>query len=442
MSEAIPTADRLPLLGSALEIGRDPFHFLEEAPKTYGRVFRVSIPGLSFVCCADADLAKQVLVEKSERYRKDPHELNLLGSLLGDGLLTASGERWERGREHVQPAFYPGKLATYALDMLEQTQLMLTDWEDGQRIDAHTVATQLTLSIIARTMFGADGIEDADVITAAADAITDRFEPSKLPMEIPLWVPTPANLRYQRATDELDGVINEILHQRRNSGATDGTGERSDLCSTLVSAEVSGVLSDAEIRDHLVTMLFAGYETTAIALTYTLGLLATNPDTQNRVINEVRELEKLSPRTKLPHTDRVIREALRLYPPAYMLYRQTVIADTVAGYEIPAGTRVVLPQWAIHRSDRYYDNPHRFQPDRWTKLTDTHPEFAYFPFGGGERQCIGRRFALLELRLTLAQFLRAVRFERTSETVLSPTPALTCRPSGPVWLRVRRDADA
>ncbi|MFH5801745.1 cytochrome P450 [Haladaptatus sp. CMAA 1911] len=438
MSGSIPTAGQLPLLGSALEIGQNPFQFLEEAPKTYGRVFRVSIPGLSFVCFADAGLVKRVLVEKSDRYQKDPRELNDLGKLLGDGLLTASGENWERGRKHVQPAFYPGKLTTYALDMREQTQHQLSDWKDGQRINAHTIATQLTLSIIATTMFGADGIEETDVITTAADAITERFKPSKLPMELPLWVPTPTNRRYQRATDDLDDVIDEILRRRRESENTTSTDERTDLCSTLLSAEEAGSLSDTEIRDHLVTMLFAGHETTAIGLTYALGLLATNPEQQERVINEVRKPESLSPQTNLPYTDRVIRETLRLYPPAYTLFRQTVTADTVAGYDIPAGTRVVLPQWAIHRSERYYDDPHEFQPDRWTEMSETHPEFAYFPFGGGERQCIGRRFALLELRLTLATLLRSVRFEATSDTELSPTPALTCRPSEPVWLRIRR----
>ncbi len=439
MSDAIPTASRLPILGSALEIGRDPFRFLEEAPKRYGPVFRVSIPGLSCVCYADAALVERVLVEETERYRKDPHELDLLGELLGDGLLTAHGERWEQGREHVQPAFYPGRLVEYAEDMLEQTQYLVDGWEDGQRIDCYDAATQLTLSIVATTMFGVDDVGETDVIAEASDAITSRFAPSSVPMEIPLWVPTPTNRRYRRATDALDDVVEEILRRRRESADGVAIGDRSDLCSTLLAAGESGVLSDAEIRDHLVTMLFAGHETTAIGMAYTLGLLATHPDEQDRVITEVRTPEELSPQTALPHTDRVIREALRLYPPAYMLFRQTTTTDVVAGYDIPAGTRVALPQWSIHRSDRYYDDPLEFRPDRWDPETgEDRPEFAYFPFGGGQRQCIGRRFALLELRLCLARILRSVRLEPTPETALSPTPALTSRPDGPVWARVRR----
>ncbi len=207
----------------------------------------------------------------------------------------------------------------------------------------------------------------------------------------------------------------------------------------LVSAGEAGALSDDEIRDHLVTMLFAGHETTAIALTYALGLLATHPDEQERVLEEVRGPDELSARTALPHTDRVVRETLRLYPPAYMLHRQTTAKDTVAGYEVPAETRVVLPAWAIHRSDRYYDDPGAFRPVRWSpEMREALPEYAYFPFGGGKRQCVGRRFALLELRLAIATILRSVRLEATPATELTPTAALTARPDGPVWVRIRR----
>ncbi|WP_162354475.1 cytochrome P450 [Natrialba swarupiae] len=439
MSETIPTVGRVPVLGSALEIGRDPFRFLEGAPEEYGPVFRVSIPGLSFVCYTDAELVERVLAGKADRYRKDPREIDLLGDLLGDGLLTARGDDWERGREHVQPAFYPGRLREYGEEMLDRTADELERWDDGEVIDVHGAATRLTLSIVATTMFGVDDVAETDAIAAAADAITSRFEPSRVPMEIPLWVPTPANRRYRNATDELDDVIGSILRRRRASGDELNGGDSSDLCSALLSAGESGTLSDDEIRDHLVTMLLAGHETTAIALTYALGLLATHPDERKRVLEEVRAVDELTPQTNLPRTDRVVRESLRLYPPTYMLFRQTTKPDTVAGYEVPAGTRVVLSQWAIHRSDRYYDDPLAFRPGRWTsEMRESLPEYAYFPFGGGARQCIGRRFALLELRLVLARILRSVRLEATPETELSPTPALTSRPESPVWVRVRR----
>lgn len=437
MAGNVPTTDRLPLLGSALEVRRDPFRFMEEAPKTHGPVFRVSIPGLSFVCYADADLVERALVDRADRYRKDPRELDVLGELLGDGLLTSHGDTWERGREHVQPAFYPGRLEAYAQVMLERSRRLVEGWTDGERIDVHEAATRLTLSIVAKTMFGVDDVEETGVIADAATAIASRFEPSSVPMELPLWVPTPANRRYRRAIDELDDVVEAILRRRRSGDA--GDGERPDLCSALLSAGEAGSITDREVRDHLVTMLLAGHETTAIALTYTLGLLATHPDELDRVRAEVREPADLTPGTDLPRTDRAIREALRLYPPAYMLHRRTVEPDTVAGYEVPADTRVVLPQWSIHRSDRYYDDPLAFRPERFEpERRHDRPAFAYFPFGGGERQCIGRRFALLELRLAVATILRSVRLEATPETELTPTPALTCRPDGPVWLRVGR----
>lgn len=446
MSQSIPTPDGLPVLGNALAVGRDPFSYVEEATREHGPVFRVSIPGLSFVCYADPELVERALVAERDRYRKDPRELELLGDLLGDGLLTARGEVWERGRERVQPAFYPGRLREYADAMIESTERTVAGWQTGEHVDAHAEARDLTLSIVAATMFGTERVDETEAVARAADAITSRFEPSRIPVDVPLWVPTPANRRFERAVGDLEAVIERLLERRdwdgsesAGDGASDGSDD-SDLLSTLLSAADAGALTEDDVRDQLVTMLLAGHETTAIALTYALALLATHPDEQERAVEEVRAVDgDLSPDTPLPHTDRVVRETLRLYPPAYVLFRQTTTADTVAGYEIPEGTRVVLPQWGIHRDDRYYDDPLEFRPDRWTaELREELPDFAYFPFGGGPRQCIGRRFALLELRLTIAAILRSVRLEETSETEISPTPALTARPDGPVWLRVRR----
>lgn len=441
MSQSIPTPDGLPVLGNALAVGRDPFSYVEEATREHGPVFRVSIPGLSFVCYADPELVERALVTERDRYRKDPRELELLGDLLGDGLLTARGESWERGREQVQPAFYPGRLREYADVMIEETERAVAGWHAGEHVDVRAEATELTLSIVARTMFGTEHVGETAVVARAADAITSRFEPSRIPVDVPLWVPTPANRRFERAVADLEDVIDRVLERRKGDGS--GTGDRDDdpdLLSTLLSAAESGALTEQDVRDQLVTMLLAGHETTAIALTYALASLAAHPDERERVLGEVRGVDgDLSPDTPLPHTDRVVRETLRLYPPAYMLFRQTTTTDTVAGYEVPEGTRVVLPQWGIHRDDRYYDDPLEFRPDRWTvELREKLPDFAYFPFGGGPRQCIGRRFALLELRLTLAAILRSVRLEATSSTEISPTPALTARPKGPVWLRVRR----
>ncbi|WP_207586428.1 cytochrome P450 [Halomontanus rarus] len=440
MSQSIPTPDGLPVLGNALAVGRDPFSYIEAATREHGPVFRVSIPGLSFVCYADPELVERALVTERDRYRKDPRELDLLGTLLGDGLLTARGESWERGREQVQPAFYPGRLREYANVMVAETERTVDGWHAGEHVDIHAEARDLTLSIVASTMFGIERVDETAVVARAADAITGRFEPSRIPVDVPLWVPTPTNRRFERAVGDLEAVIDRVLERRAGEAGGRSETDDPDLLSTLRSAAEAGALTEQDVRDQLVTMLLAGHETTAIALTYALALLATHPDEQERVLDEVREVDgDLSPDTPLPHTDRVVRETLRLYPPAYMLFRQTTTADTVAGYEVPEGTRIVLPQWGIHRDDRYYDDPLEFRPDRWTaELRAELPDFAYFPFGGGPRQCIGRRFALLELRLALATVLRSVRLEATSSTEFAPTPALTARPEGPVWLRVRR----
>ncbi|WP_114577110.1 cytochrome P450 [Saliphagus sp. LR7] len=429
MSETIPTVGGLPVVGSALEVGSDPFDFLEGAAAEYGPVFRVSIPGLSFVCYADAKLVERALVTECDRYRKDDRERDLLGEFLGEGALTARGERWERGRRQVQPAFTPGRIAAYAEEMVGQTERVVGEWADCEVIDVHEEATRLTLSIVASTMFGLDSLEEAGTIAERVDAITDRFAPSRLPVEIPLWAPTPANRRYRRAAGDLEGIVDRLI-ARREPGDE-------DLCATLLSAMGAGEITESEVRDQLLTVLLAGHETTAVALTYTLASLATHPAEYDRIAREVRSAGELSARTDLPRTDAAVREALRLYPPSYLLFRQTERSDTVAGYRIPADTRVVCPQWAIHRDPRYYDAPTAFRPGRWSKDRER-PDFAYFPFGGGKRACIGRRFALLELRLAVASILRSVDLEATSDTEPSPTPALTCRPDGPVPLRVRR----
>lgn len=437
MPEELPTADSLPVLDSALELSRDPFHFMEQAAESHGPVFRVSIPGLSMVCYTDADLVKRVLVDEADRYRKGSREVEQLGSVLGDGLVTARGETWERGRKHVQPAFYPDRITKYAAEMRKHASTMVDGWDDGDRINIYEASTDFALSVIASTMFGVDDVERMDVIADAAEAITGRYEPTGLPVDIPIWIPTPANTRFRRATSELDAVVEEIIRQRRANGIPENPDDDADLCTALLAGGDAESLSDEEVRDHLLTMLFAGHETTAIALTYTLALLAQHPNEQQRVREEVRDVEQFSMQMALPRTERAIREALRLYPPVYALFRETVEPDTVAGYDIPAGTRVILPQWVIHRSRWYYDEPWAFRPDRWSDgIEESLPEFAYFPFGGGKRQCIGRRFAFEELRIAVATILRTVRLESISETNLEPRAALTCRPDGPVWLRV------
>ncbi|KPN29578.1 cytochrome P450 119 [Halolamina pelagica] len=244
---------------------------------------------------------------------------------------------------------------------------------------------------------------------------------------MPDWVPLPRNLRYRRAVDRLDGFVDRLLAERRENAVAGG----SDLLSVLLAAG----MDDTEVRDHLVTFLLAGHETTALALTYTLYCLATHPDEQAAVAAEVAKLDdRPGMDDSLPRTGRAIREAMRCYPPVHLVMREAVADDTVGGYHVPAGSLVLCSQWATHRRPGLWDDPGSFRPDRWE--ANDRPQYAYFPFGAGPRICIGRRFALLEARLVLARLLQTFRVEPVTEE-LDLAASMTLAPAGSVEVRLR-----
>jgi cytochrome P450 len=429
---AAPAPDAPPLVGHALPYARDPLGFVERAVADHGPIVSLSLPRREGLLLADPDAIGRVLAGNADNYRKGEFQRRELGGLLGDGLLISEGESWESARRAIQPAFDPGRIADHASTIVDCADDRIAEWEAGETADLLEATSEITLTVLGEALFDTD-LRDATEVRDAARAVTDRFSPrGSLPFHVPDWVPLPRNLRYRRAVDRLDTFVECLLAERRAEVGMDGeTDGGSDLLSVLLAAG----MDDTEVRDHLVTFLLAGQETTALALTYTLHCLATHPDEQAAVAAEVADIDgRPEMADSLPRTDRAIREAMRLYPPVHLVMREAVADDTVGGYHVPAGSLVLCSQWATHRRSELYDDPESFRPGRWE--TADHAQYAYFPFGAGQRICIGRRFALLEARLVLARLLQAFRVEPVTEE-LDLAASMTLAPTSPVEVRRR-----
>jgi cytochrome P450 len=417
-----PEPDGLPVLGHALAFSRDPLSFLERAVADCGDVVGLSVPGNSGVILAHPEHAERVLVTDADRFPKGEFQRRELSGLLGNGSLIADGDEWLRRREALQPAFYARRVEAARPEMRAATERVAADWTDGDRVDVHDAATDLTLSVLAHAFFDVDVEPEADRIAAAADAIAARFsQEDGVPFYVPDWVPLPSHRRYSAAVSDLDDVAYDLL-----DGAA---GDVSDVLAAVLDSD----LSREELRDELVTLLLAGHETTSTALAATVFLLATNPDEQARLHDA---LQSTSDPLDCDRLRAVVDEALRRFPPVHLMLREAGGSTEFDGYRIPAGALVGVPTWVLHRDDRWWDAPDEFRPDRF--LGDpAHPEFAYLPFGAGQRQCIGRRFALQELQVAVATLLGDYRFEATDETAFEPAVGVNLRPGGPVEVRVR-----
>jgi cytochrome P450 len=430
-----PAVDGWPLVGNTVQFMRDPFGFYDRAG-TYGDVVRMSAFGREVVQIRHPEPIRRLLVEEQDRYRKSALLRDATAEIAPEGLFAVEGEQWRRIREVVQPSFTARAVQSYADVVVEETAALAERLDDGQRIDVAAATKSLTLDVLGRSMFGQDFRDLAGEVADATEAINDRLEIGSVSRLLPPWVPTPTNRRFRRSMDVLDGVIADLVEERR---ARDAPGE--DLFGRLVAARERGALDDAELRDQVFTFLFAGHETTSMALAYTLCSLAGTPSVYDRLVAEADALDgdpTVADLPSLDHTERVVDEGLRLYPPVFALFREPTEDVRIRGYHLPAGTELSLPSYSVHRDERWWDDPLTFDPDRWRGERDR-PEYAYFPFGGGPRACIGSRFATLELRLALATLARRVRFDLPADQSAHPDlrMSVTLQPADPIELVVR-----
>jgi len=414
-----PGPDGLPVVGNTVELSRDVLAFFETLREEYGPVASYEVFGTDSCMVAHPDAVQRVLLDEHEAFEKGEVLTRNLADAMGEGLFVTGGDQWQNQRTQVQPAFYRDRLNTYVPEMRATAEETVGEWRVGDVVDVNDRMTETTMDVLGRTLFGVDVTENP-VVSAASDAILARFDTSRFWSFLPDRLPTPTNRRYRRRLDELRAFVDDLVRQRRDQQPGD-RGE--DLLSLLAGFVEAGELTREELRDNMVTFLFAGHETTALGLTYALLCLARRPDEQARLRAEVDAVCEgpvtVGDLPDLERLDTAVDEALRLYPPVYMFFREATQNVTLRGYEIPAGTTLVLPPWAVHRDPAWWDDPGTFRPDRFAGDADR-PEYAYFPFGGGPRHCIGMRFARMEMKTVLATVLREFAFDLVSD----PEPPL------------------
>ena len=417
--------------GSTPELRRDVLGFFTRCAREHGDLCAMRFYHLRAVLVSHPDLIERVLVAQNDRMVK-AWDVRQLRMALGDGLLTSEGETWRRARALIQPAFHIDRIRRYAQVMAARAEAAAESWRDGQILDLHAEMMRLTLGIVAESLFGLEIEPFAPRVERALDEIMRYFErmfAGHIPG--PLRFLTPGRWRAVRAVRRLDDVLLGILRERRASGAGGD-----DLLGVLIAArdEDGRPLSDRELRDHLVTLLMAGHETTALALSWSFYLLGRHPEAEARLEAELDDV--LGDRTpgaddlgRLTYTRQVIRESLRLYPPAWGLGREAAREVELGGYRIARGAQIFMVPWVVHRDPRFFPEPERFRPERWSvENARPLPKYAYFPFGGGPRHCIGSGFAMAEATILLAVLARRWRFELVPGHPIELQPAVTLRP--------------
>jgi cytochrome P450 len=420
------------LAGNLPDFRKSRLDFFTQCARDFGDMVKIRLAHRQVYLASHPDLIEEVLVTQSKYFIKH-FALRLNPMVLGKGLLTSEGDFWLRQRRLSQPMFLRNRIHRYGVPMVAATERLLNEWQAGEKRDIHQEMMRLTLAIAAKTLFNAEVGGDAQAVAEAMEVMQRNFvERFNSIWPVPIWIPTPANLRARRASRQLDEVIFRIIRQRRQDNVDHG-----DLLSVLLRArdEDDGTgMSDQQLRDEAMTLFLAGHETTALVLSWTWYLLAQHPEAEQRLWAELDAVlggraASADDWPKLKFTEMIALESMRLYSPAYVIGREATADCVIGGYHVPRGTTILMSPWVVQRDARFFDDPHAFLPERWgEERIKTLPKFAYFPFGGGPRVCIGQQFAMMELVLILATLARKVRFRMEPDKLVTPVPSFTLRP--------------
>ncbi|MBK8020254.1 MAG: cytochrome P450 [Chloroflexi bacterium] len=408
---------------------------------TYGDLVKLQFGKEAMVLVSRPEHLHEILVTRADDFHKDRLYKDTqrgLAAFLGNGLLTSDGEFWKRQRRLVAPALHTRRIASYAQIMVDTTQEQSKAWRHGERRDIDHDMMRTTMLIVAQSLFRADVAGQTERVGEVMTILQNMFAPSNL---MPAWVPTPKRLRERRAIRDLDAIVYGLIVQWRARGE-----DRGDLLSMLMLArdDDGNPMSDKQVRDEVVTLFLAGHETTANAMNFTWVLLAQNPAVEARLHEELdRVLAGRTPTLddlpQLPYVEMVIKESMRLYPPAFSFGRQAIRDTSIGEYPIAAATQVTVLSSRTHRDPRYWDSPEQFMPERFSPEREGQIEkYAYLPFGGGPRICVGNSFAMMEARLMLATIAQRYRLRLPPGHQVEVDPLITLRPKGGLPMIVER----
>ncbi len=443
ITSAAPAPNGLPLLGVLPRFASNPLQFLLDAAIRFGPVVRLDLASRQTYLVSQPDGVKYVLQDNNRNYNKGYHQAK---PLMGEGLVTSEGDFWRSQRRLIQPSFSRQQLAEYARVMVDTTLEFFPRWDafaaSQQPVNIAEEMMHLTQTIIVRTMFSDDVGDQAEALGKAFDQTLEHLNQSLFsPHPLIEKLPTPANRRHQRALRFLDDFIYALISKRRANPEA-----HNDLLSRLILArdpESGAGMPDRQIRDELMTIFLAGHETTANALAWTYHLLGSHAEVEACLLAEIASLGGRQPALEdlpaLPYSVMVFSEALRLYPPAWMFARHAIEDDVIQGVHIPAGAMLFLSPYVTHRLPAFWEDPQRFDPQRFTdERSAERPRYAYFPFGGGPRQCIGNHFAQMEAQLIMALLLQRYHLQPVKDSLVKPTPIATLQPRPGVFVRLRK----
>ncbi len=431
------------LLGSAAELARNWSGFSARCAREFGDVVFYRFLHVPICQVTHPDGIEYVLVRNAANFHKS-RDYAALHAFLGNGLLTSEGSFWQAQRQLIQPAFRHENIAEYAQIMSASAAAQIEKWRDGEIRDVHEEMAELTLDVVSKSLFGSNVAHDSRFIGKEIAAVMERFlSQAALSFVLPDGFPLPKGPRLVRSRRRLDRVIYSVIRDRRTSPT-----RANDLLHTLLAAQDQhgGRMNDTQLHDEIMTLFLAGHETTANALTWTWYLLAQHPEVEGQLHEELRDVltgttAQVADLARLPYAEMVVKESMRLYPPAWGIGRRAINEFELNGYRIPAGTNVFLMQWLTHRDARFFPDPERFDPLRWRDdpiRKGRIPRFAYFPFGGGPRVCIGAGFAMMETTLLLATIAQRYRFVLTPGPPIKPLFSITLRPTNGMKMKLQR----
>lgn len=418
----------------ARRFSTDPIWAFRELAQYEGDLLHYQLGPFNTYMPKHPDLIHEVLVTKAKSFYKWDRQKRVFGQFNGEGLVNSDGDLWRRQRKLVQPAFHHKRVRAYADVMVAYTRQHMATWRAGERLNVGTAISMLTRDIVTKTLFDADVSDESRRLGEIIGVIQELgFREFGELMPTPDWLPTAHKRQKREALSDLETIMTRILRERRGSGT-----DRGDLLSMLMlAADESGAMSDDQVHAEITTLFIAGHETTATALAWVVYLLAAHPAVEARLLTEIDALDAdptFEDLSRLKYTEWVIKEAMRLYPPTYFFPRQAHEAVEIGGHPIPAGALIHIAPYMLHHDPRFWSQPASFMPERFApEAFASVPDYAYFPFGGGPRICIGNAFAMMEMQLILATILRAMRLPLApGQTQPELLPRVTLLPKGGV----------